>query len=98
VRKFVIEDTSHAEQLGEFGSLAEAVSELRRCAELAWDQPPNVAPCANWEACGRSYEIVEYEVSKQPWSELRRIAALEVSAKAAVWSATFERDIARPAE
>jgi hypothetical protein len=42
---FVVEDEQHAEpQAGEFKSIADAVSELKRRAMLPWDQPPNVAP------------------------------------------------------
>jgi hypothetical protein len=97
MRKFVIDDTSHAEAVGEFASLAEAVSELRRLAALPWDETPNVAPCMSWETCGRCYEIVEYEIDGQPWRELRRLAAFEVSSKGVVWSMSFESDIAGPA-
>jgi hypothetical protein len=89
---FVIEDVTHAEPSGEFASLGEAVNELRRRAGLPWDQGPNRAPCMNWQACGRDYEIVEYEVSQQPWQELRRIPAFAVSAQGVVWSANFDRE------
>lgn len=96
MRKFIIDDASHAELLGEFASLAEAVDELRCRAQLPWDHPPNLAPCMSWKTCGRCYEIVEYEVSEQPWRELRRIAAFEVTAQGVVWSGSFEREIAGP--
>ena len=94
MHKFILEDADHAEPMGEFASLGDAVSELRRRAQLPWDEPPNVAPCTNWQTCGRCYEIVEYEVDCEPWQELRRIAAFEVSAQGVKWSASFEHDIA----
>jgi hypothetical protein len=83
---FKIEDERHAEiQPGEFVSLAAVAVELRRLADVPWDQAPNVAPCANWRECGRSYEVVEYDVSTQPWRELRRFEALGVDSKGARW-------------
>jgi hypothetical protein len=93
VRKYVIEDTNHAEPLGEFVSLADAVNELHRLGKLPWDQPPNVAPCTNWQTCGRSYEIIEYATDSQPWQELRRIAAFEISAQGVRWSTSFAGDV-----
>jgi hypothetical protein len=91
-RKFLIEDERHAEAQGEYLSLPDALSELRRRAALPWDQAPNVAPCTNWQNCGRSYEIIEYDVSTQPWTELRRFLALEVSAGGVQWANGAERD------
>ena len=83
---FKIEDERHAEpQPGEFLSLAAAAVELRRLSTLPWDQAPNVAPCTNWRTCGRTYEVVEYDVSGLPWEELKRVTALEVSAEGAKW-------------
>ena len=83
---FVIEDEKHAEpQGGEFTSLAEAIMELRRRAALPWDEPPNVAPCANWKNCGRSYEVIEYDTSANPWRELQRTPVLEVTAVGVRW-------------
>ena len=94
MRKFIVEDTSHAEPLGEFASLADAVKELHRLEKLPYYEPPHVAPCSNWQNCGRCYEVVEYEVDSEPWQERRRISAFEVSAKGVRWSASFKRDIA----
>jgi hypothetical protein len=83
---FVIEDEKHAEpQAGEFSTLAEAISELKRRAALPWDEPPNVAPCTNWRNCGRSYEAIEYDTSANLWRELQRIPVLEVTAVGAKW-------------
>jgi hypothetical protein len=86
---FVIEDERHAElQEGEFASLDEAVAELQRRAALPWDERPNVAPCTGWRACGRTYEVVEYDTSARPWKELRRFPYLEVTSAGAKWLST----------
>jgi hypothetical protein len=83
---FKIEDERHAEiQEGDYVSLAAVAAELRRLAQLPWDQAPNAAPCANWRNCGRTYELIEYDVSTAPWRELRRVPALEVHAKGVRW-------------
>ena len=86
---FAIEDELHAEPQGEFPTLEGAVAELERRASLPWDKEPNVAPCANWRNCGRHYDIIEYDVSTKPRRELRRVSALEVSAKGVHWQRTF---------
>ncbi len=85
---FKIEDERHAEpQEGEYQSFAEAVAELQRRASLPWDQEPNVAPCQQWQTCGRTYEIVEYDTSSMPWRELSRVPYLEVTASGVRWLA-----------
>lgn len=58
---FRIEDERHSEFHGDFETMAAAVEELRRRAEIPWDQEPNRAPCTNWRTCGRSYGIIEFE-------------------------------------
>ena len=92
-RIFVIEDEVHAEpQEAQFTTLQDAVSELRRRAALSWDEKPNAAPCMNWRDCGRRYEIVEYDRSETPWKELRRMLALEISARGPRWLGDFRTD------
>jgi hypothetical protein len=86
----VIEDERHAEWQGEFESLHDAIAELRLRETIPWDQSPNVAPCTNWRNCGRSYEIIEYDDLSKPWKELRRIAALDISATGVFWSDDFQ--------
>lgn len=83
---FAIEDDRHAEQIGQFGSRDEALVELKRLASVPWDKEPNVAPCSGWRTCGRSYEIVEHDVSVSPWRELGRVAILDVSAEGVSWT------------
>ena len=83
---FKIEDEIHAEpQDGEFVSFDEAMAEVRRRAGLPWDKAPNAAPCTNWRQCGRRYEIVEYDDSSTPWTELTRTEVLEVTAAGIRW-------------
>lgn len=82
---FVIEDERHAEHMGEFPRQDEAMTELERLAALPWDQPPNLAPCTNWAQCGRSYELVEFDVSQSPWRELSRRPVLEVTSSGVRW-------------
>lgn len=87
---FVIEDERHAESLGQFTSLDQALAELRQLASIPWDEHPNLAPCTNWHNCGRTYEVVEYDESQSPWKELRRISALEISAAGVQWAEGIE--------
>ena len=82
---FVIEDEWHAEQVGEFSTREQAINELRRLAAVPWDQTPNHAPCTNCEACGRRYEMIEYDATTVPWRELERTPALEVSTSGVSW-------------
>jgi hypothetical protein len=89
-RVFVIEDERHAEDNGRFASFDAAVSELKRRAELPWDEPPNQAPCTSWRGCGREYLIYEYDDSIVPWTLVRKEPVLEVSASGVTWSPGFE--------
>jgi hypothetical protein len=82
---FVIEDERHAEWIGQFPSRDDALAELGRFANVPWNQAPNAAPCSNSANCGRSYEIIEYDTSDTPWSEVSRHAVLEVSATEVRW-------------
>jgi hypothetical protein len=87
---FAIEDELHAEPQGEFATFELALAEIRRRALLPWDQPPNCAPCASWQTCGRSYEIVEYDSTQQPCRVIRRIHVLKVAAEGVQWAPEFE--------
>jgi hypothetical protein len=82
---FVIEDESHAEQIGQYFNLAEAMAELERLAEVSWDEMPNRAPCMSWRTCGRHYELVEYDTSSVMWTEMSRTPVLNVSAEGSNW-------------
>lgn len=83
---FVIEDEIHAEiQDGRFDLFADAVEELKYRANIPWNEKPDLAPCSGWKTCGRKYEIVEYDISSNPWKEISRIAAIEISASGVKW-------------
>jgi hypothetical protein len=83
---WVIEDELHSEHSGEFSTEAEAIAELRRRAEIPWDEEPNQAPCMSWQRCGRRYELVEYDVSTTGhWKELRRLPVLNISREESSW-------------
>jgi hypothetical protein len=82
---FVIEDEAHAEPQGEFAAYEGAVAELRRRASIAWDLEPNRCPCTAWRTCGRRYEIIEYDPAVSPRREVRRVPALEISARGVEW-------------
>ena len=86
---FVIEDELHCEWSGEFATLDAALAELKRRANLPWDEAPNQAPCTSWRTCGRQYQVIEFDAALSPWKELRCFAVLEVSAAGAKWSAGF---------
>lgn len=67
---FVIEDDEHAEELGRYPHRVDAISGLRRLAQLPWDEDPNRAPCQSWQTCGRSYVLIEYDISSTPWRQI----------------------------
>ena len=91
VLQYCIEDELHAELRSEHSTLEEAVAELERLARVPWDADPNIAPCQSWRTCGRRYEVIEYDTSTEPWRQLRRLPALEVSAAGVVWDAGLSR-------
>jgi hypothetical protein len=87
---FAIEDEAHAELIAEFETREEAIHELRRRSEIAWDQPPNVAPCTSWRTCGRRYELAQYDTSTSPWREMQRSLVLQISANGVGWTPEAE--------
>ena len=87
---FVIEDEIHADWHGRYSCIDEVMAELRRLAQIPWDQAPNTAPCISWKTCGREYIVIEYDDSQLPWKELRRIPVFEISASGVKWSSAFE--------
>jgi len=83
---FIIEDLIHAEpQEGEFDTFESALKELQRRASIPWNQAPNRCPCTSWETCGRKYQVIEYDSSSLPWTELGRIQILDISAQGIEW-------------
>lgn len=82
----MIDDELHAElQKGKFETFEEAVVELKRLAEIPWNEAPNRAPCTIWKQCGRKYTIREYKNFDQPIKLLQEIPALEISASGVKW-------------
>jgi len=84
--RVILEDNFHAEWNGEFLDMEAAVAELKRRANLPWNQSPNRPPCEDWETCHREYHIVAYDTSKTPWQELSRTRALNVDSSGIRWS------------
>lgn len=83
---FIIEDELHSEwQKGQYATFADALSELKRRSAIPWNKAPNLAPCTNWQNCGRNYEIIEFDDTVSPWNELSRTAVLEVRASGIKW-------------
>jgi len=41
------------------------------------------------KTCGRTYEIIEYDNSVDPWKELKRVFVLEISANGIEWANGF---------
>jgi hypothetical protein len=83
---FVIEDAAHAEWCGEYRTSGEALEELTRRSESAWDQDPNRAPCQSWATCGREYVVIEFDDQVSPWRQIKRTRVLTISASGVSWS------------
>ena len=90
---FIIEDQVHAEWKGRFATREEALSELKRLANIPWDQPPNLCPCTSWRTCRREYEVIEFETSGLEWKELWRGGTLALSSNGANWTGEFEGEL-----
>lgn len=84
--RFVIEDDLHAELMSKHSTFTEVLTELYRLSCIPWDQAPHKAPCTHQQSCGRKYEIVEYDISFQPWKELKRTRAFEINVDGILWN------------
>lgn len=87
---FIIEDELHCETIGEYHTLQEAKTEIKRLANVPWDQEPNRAPCTSWQTCRRLYDIIEYDDSIIPWNEINRILILSVGSNGVYWYKEFD--------
>lgn len=84
---FIIEDEIHAEpEKREYKTFEDAISELKKRATIPWNEKPNRCPCTNWKDCERNYQIIEYDTTKIPWTELQRKDILTISAKGVKWT------------
>jgi hypothetical protein len=91
---FVIEDEMHSEPQGEFRSMDDAVTELRKRARIPWHHEPNRTPCMSWRTCVRVYDIVEF-AEIRPWpGEIRRVRALQISSAGVKWSPRIREEYA----
>ena len=86
---FVIEDEAHAEYCGEFSTFENALIELKKRSKIKWDEKPNICPCTNWKNCGRNYEIIEYDETKETWKEIKTTPILKISSKGVVWNKDY---------
>lgn len=83
--QFEIVDVIHCESFGLYPTLADAWAQLGLLAACAWDAEPNVAPCGDWETCGREYEIVAYDTTTRPRQVGRRYRGLSVNREGVTW-------------
>jgi hypothetical protein len=84
-------DVIHCERQAIFDSFEEAIAELRRRAAIPHDGEPNRAPCTSWRTCGREYHILEYGDATTPWTLLRAVAVLTISADGPEWADGYEQ-------
>lgn len=89
-KRFVVEDRAHADVIGEYAELDEALAELRRRAAIPWNEPPNRTPCSEWATCRREYQVCEVAGTQIIWEELRCYMVLEVSPAGVKWAKGFE--------
>jgi hypothetical protein len=92
---FELRDDLHDETQGHFGSRNEAIAEAARLAALPWNQPPNLAPCASWESCGRNYEVVEFDTSGESRSVLGVTPVVSIDRDGVRWALDRERSTAK---
>ncbi len=87
---FVLEDDLHAEWAGEYETFELALAEIRRRAQIPWNEKPNRAPCMSSFTCGRCYCIEEYDNSTHPWTRIKSTPVLEIDSKGVRWKPGFE--------
>lgn len=61
--RFIVDDQRHCQKMGEYDSFEDAKIAILGLVSIAWDEPPNRAPCRNWKNCGREYHIIETDES-----------------------------------
>jgi len=73
-----------------FEGFDDAFAEVLRRAGLPWDQSPNRAPCKEWAICGREYVIREYDTGTDPWTFIRAVPVVSLSAAGVTWVTGFD--------
>jgi hypothetical protein len=82
---FIVEDDMHAEQQGIFETYIDALNEVKTFAKIPWGEEPNNPPCSAGKKCHRLYQIIEYNISTSPWTEVNRQEVLDISAEKKEW-------------
>ena len=93
VSTFALFDEAHSEmspRRDTFGSFDDALAEVRRRVAVPWDQYPNRAPCRGWATCGRDYVIREYHTGTEPWTFVRAVPVVWLSAAGITWTTGFD--------
>ena len=80
---FYVEDEWHCETVESYDSYSQALDAIQQLALLAWNEPPNRAPCSSWETCGRLYSIVEYDTAAS--QQIASTPIVEIDAKGTRW-------------
>lgn len=80
--RFFIMDDLHGESMGEFDTFADAKTAIIAFTTNSWDEPPNRAPCQNWENCGREYHIREFGDTKDL---IRDVLVCKIRRSGIVW-------------
>jgi len=87
---FVIEETLHAECISEHSSLEAAWFALVLMSQTEWGEVPHRPPCTSGLQCERSYEVMEYDVSPDGRSSVRRLGAFDISSHGLFWHDELE--------
>lgn len=90
---FALFDETHSEMSPRrdiFETFDAALDEIQRRAALPWDDYPNRAPCKGWATCGREYAIREYLTDTEPWTFVRAVQVVAVSAEGVTWMPGFD--------
>jgi hypothetical protein len=82
---FVIEDETHCEQIGDFHSLDEVRSELKRIASVPWGTEPNKAPCGSGDRCERRYVLIVGNYLDGVWNQTSRTSIFHINANELAW-------------
>jgi hypothetical protein len=95
IGEFWLHDYLHDEGLGPFRTREEAIAEAVRVAAIPWNEPPNLAPCVDWETCGRDYAVVEVDASTDPPLDMDAPLVVRIDRNGARWMIDPSGDIRR---